>query len=120
MSAYGESMILQIYALVTNGLLPCIRAGTWDTECIHMNKQYHHYQQYCMDKNATAIERQLFVQDLVALRGADRLISMSRPGWEAKQGTSMYKGTFTPAAVRSPLARVHHLSSICPSEDLSP
>lgn len=41
-----------------------------------------------MDKSATAIERQLFVQDLAALRGADRLISMSCPGWEAKQGTS--------------------------------
>lgn len=53
-----------------------------------MYKQCHYYQQYCMDKSATAIERQLFVQDLAALRGADRLISMSCPGWEAKQGTS--------------------------------
>lgn len=36
MSAYNESEILQIHALITNGAPSCIRAGTWDTECIYI------------------------------------------------------------------------------------
>lgn len=78
---YTESKILQIQALVTNGVLSCIRAGTWDTECIHTCVSSTTITSNTVrKKNATAIERQLFVQDLVALKGPDRLISNVLPG----------------------------------------
>lgn len=88
---YTESEILQIQALVTNAVLSCIRAGTWDTECIYTLAcisssttvtSKTRSKQYCTNtkKNATAIRHQLFAQVLAALRGPDRSISNVLPG----------------------------------------